>query len=55
MTFSSMAKGNLEAVLDCDIPLDLKLEAMNKPMSLHATEILLRATSVTKFHPQNCP
>lgn len=55
MTFSSMAKGNPEAVLDCDVPLDLKLEAMNKPISVHAAEVLLRATSVTKFHLQNCP
>lgn len=54
MTFNSIAKGNLEAVLDSDVPFDLKLEAMNKLMSVYAT-VLLRAPSVTKFHPQNCP
>lgn len=51
MTFNSIAKGNLEAVLDCDAPLDLKLKAMNKLMSVYAI-VLLRAPSVTKFHPQ---
>lgn len=54
MTFNSIAKGNLEAILDCHAPLDLKLEAMNKLMSVYAT-VLLRVPSVTKFHPQNCP
>lgn len=53
-TFNSTAKGNPEAVLDCDVLLDLKLEAMNKLMSVYAI-VLLRAPSVTKFHPQNCP
>lgn len=55
VTFNSIAKGNVEAVLDCDVPLDLKLEAMKQLMSVHAVEFLLRAPSVTKFHPQNCP
>lgn len=50
MTFNSIAKGNLEAVLDCDVPLDLKPEAMNKLMSVYAI-VLLRAPSLTKFHP----